>query len=250
MLPYVPAPQFIYFKLTPFVHLPQVDNSRNSWMIFILSSVLTLPSLDHIQHEKEIYVQLCLWIITGMCLASQTFFPMLPLPLPSHPCQLPHTYIFKNNKELLAVLRLVGKSWQERRGLIFVPLTSEYYCKIQKITDTRNLLSFKLKATQSQSLRTPTATVISSWFWSFFSCSELFNWFWVRTQLSDVIKSKCSRFSEFHKDFLTFPVVLFLTENLTWDKTVSSGWYFLFLSSPVWQCVVSGRKIPVGRSRN
>lgn len=138
MLPYVPAPQFIYFKLTPFIHLPQVDNSRNSWMIFILSSVLTLPSLDHIQHEKEIYVQLCLWIITGMWLASQTFFPMLPLPFPSHPCGLPHTYIFKNNKELLAVLRLVGKRINLCTSNISVLLWNSEDCGHQK--------SFKFQA--------------------------------------------------------------------------------------------------------
>ena len=36
------------------------------------------------------------------------------------------------------------------------------------------------------------------------------------------MKSKCPLFSEFHKEFLKFPVLLVLTENLTWDKTVSS----------------------------
>ena len=46
-------------------------------MTFTMSSVVILPCPAHTQREKEIYVQLCLWIITGMLLASLSTLSMM-----------------------------------------------------------------------------------------------------------------------------------------------------------------------------
>ena len=148
----------LFRNLSPFIHLPQVDNLRNSWVIFTLSSVPTLLSLDHTQHEKEICVPLCLWIITGMWLAGQIFVSLLSLPLPSHLRRLPHANIFKNCKELLTGVRLVGKSWQERRGSLFPLPTSHSLLGLITVWNSENygnnkllwiIASFKLNATQA-----------------------------------------------------------------------------------------------------